>query len=59
MAMMICGAAIFAVGTFFGAWFFAAGQQLRSSRTREKIQEAILKGFEHQEPNKPNTPSCR
>jgi len=56
MSYLITGAAIFAVGAFFGAWFFAAGQQMRSNRNRQKIQEAILKGLEHQEPNKP---SCR
>ena len=46
MASMICGTAIFAAGAFFGAWFFAAGQQMKINRNRQKIQEAILQGVE-------------
>lgn len=43
---MVIGAAIFAAGAFFGAWFFAAGQQMKINKNRRKIQEAILQGVE-------------
>lgn len=46
MEMAVVGATIFAIGAFFGAWFLAAGQQLRSNRTRRKFQDAILKNLE-------------
>jgi len=46
MCFLIAGAAIFAVGTFFGASLYAAGQQTRSSRTSQKFQDAIMKNLE-------------
>jgi len=46
MCFLIAGAVIFAVGTFFGAVTYAAGQQTRSSRTSQKFQDAIMKNLE-------------
>lgn len=43
---MIIGAAIFATGAFFGAWFYAAGQQAKTNQTRQRFQDAILKNLE-------------
>lgn len=43
---MLIGAAIFAVGVFFGAMIFSAGQQSQKNRTSQRLQDALLKSFE-------------
>lgn len=43
---MVIGAAIFAVGVFFGAVIFSAGQQSQKSRTSQRLQDAFLKSME-------------
>ena len=43
---MIIGAAIFATGAFFGAWFYVAGQQAKTIQNGQRFQDAILKNLE-------------
>ena len=43
---MIIGAAIFAVGVFFGAMIFSAGQQSQKNRAGQLFQDALLKSLE-------------
>ncbi len=47
---LIIGALIFAVGAFFGAVLYAAGQKMQGDRKQQliknKFQDAILKSLE-------------
>lgn len=47
MGAMICGAAIFAVGVFFGMWAILAGQESAKNKTAKKFQDALLKSMEN------------
>lgn len=46
---MVIGAAIFAVGVFFGASIFSAGQQSQKNRTSQRLQDAFFKSLEKSE----------
>lgn len=51
---MVIGAAIFAVGCFFGAWLLLAGQQSQKNRAGQQLQDAFLKIMEKTESGREN-----